>query len=411
MLKLKSLLLFAFPVIIMASDLSEIVQKVQNNEMIQSMNYAVLAQSKASEAIVAAAFPKVTANYMYQYIGEDQRGLFDPEHSGSIEASAVLFSGFRLTEGTKAQDNRVYATKESLEFQKEKFSLSAINLYFNMKTVQANIDARIQKEKQFENELTRLERFFEAGSITEDKVEQVRAALAMTKYELEFLKQNYQELAFSLETLTGKQITSVGDATLLERSVESKEESHEINSIEYEIKALGHDAKVKTAGYWPSVIIKDTYTKNEFYETDLPPSMSVPTSTNKIQVLASITLFDFAAKSKDRQIVEMQRQAKKSELAFKRRDADLQKRFASLKLKTVKAKIASSKISEDASKKSFEFIQKQHEANLVDTSIYLDSATQYFNAKSILESAKYEYQMALANYYFYNNTPLAEMIK
>ena len=411
MRNLKSLLLLMMPIAIIASDLQEIVKKVQNNEMIESLDYVVKAQQEGYDAIIATSLPKLKANYMYQYIGENDRSLFDTQHSASIEASVVLFSGFRLIEGKKAQKSRIEATKESREFQKEKFSLNAINLYFNMKSVQASIDARKQKEKQFENELTRLERFYAVGSVTQDKVEQVRAALAMTRYEIEFLKQNYQELALSLESLTGQSMTAIGDSTLIDKSIESKETSHELTSIEYDIKALGHDAKIKTADYWPSIVIKDTYTKNEFYEADLPPDLTIPTTTNKIQLMASITLYDFSTKSKERQIVEMQRQAKKSELDFKKRDNELKKRFASTKLNTVKAKLRASKASLDASKKSFEFIAKQQEANLVDTSVYLDSASQFYDAKAILKSAEYEYQMALANYYFYNNIPLMEMIK
>ncbi len=410
MRSLNYLLFLTLPVVLMASDLHDIVKRVQSNEMIESTEYVLKSQKEGYDAIVATSLPKLTANYSYQYIGEKDRGLFDPEHTLNVEASAVLFSGFRLSEGKKAQRSRIDSTKETLAFQKERLSLNAIDLYFKMKSIQANIDARKQKEKQFENELNRLKRFYDAGSITEDRVEQVRAALAMTKYEIEFLKQNYQELGLSLESLSGDSIKEIGDGELVDKSVKSDKPSHEINSLEYDIKALSHDAKIKTAEYWPNLILKDTYTKNEFYDSNIE-GLSIPATTNKIQLVASMTLYDFSAKSKERQIVQMQRQAKKSELDFKKRDNDLKKRFAQTKLQTLKAKIKASEISLDASKKSFDFIAKKQKANLVDTSVYLDAATQYYDAKSILESAGYEYQSALANYYFYNNIPLLEMIK
>lgn len=410
---MKKILILLLPLSIVASDLQEIVSKVQSNEMINSLNYVVKAQENERDAIVANYLPKIKANFMYQYIPENNRGLFDPEHSTGLEASAVIFDGFKRSESIMAQNSRIDSTKEGLKHQIELYSLNAVNLYFNIKTLQANIDARKQKEKQLENDLARLERFYEIKSITEDKVELVRAALAITRYEIEFLKQNYQELELSLETLTGETIKVVGSATLIDKTVESSENSHELSSLEYEIKALRHDAKTKTAQYWPSVIVKDTFTSNQYYEADtsLPFDISLPSNTNKVQILASMTLFDFFAKSKERQIIQMQRQAKKSEYSFKKRDSDLKKRFAIVKLQTLKAKIAASELSLKASKKSFEFIDKKQKANLVDTSIYLDAASQFYNAKSILEASKYEYQMALANYYFYNNIPLMEMIK
>ena len=409
MIKLKSLLLFIFPAVVMASDLADIVSDAQNSEMIDSLGYIVKAQTKGRDAIESNYLPKIKADYMYQYLGDNDKGFVDVEQSLNIEASAVIFDGFRNSQSVKAQENLISSTKENMAYQKELLSLNAINLYFSIKTIQASIQAGTQKAKQLENDLVKLERFFKAKSVAEDKVEEVRAALAMTNYEIVYLKQNYQELIFSLETLTGKIISSIGDSTFVDKTVESEDKYHDINSIEYEIKALEYDSKTKTAQYWPSVMIKDTFSNNTYYE--LPSGVAIPTSTNKVQILASMTIFDFFAKSEESQVIEMQRQAKRSELSFKKREKEVKKRFAKVKLETLKAKISASEISFESSKKSFEFMKKRYEANLVDTSIYLDASSKLYKAKSIASGAKYEYQMALANYYFYNNIPLLEMIK
>lgn len=411
MAKFKTLLLLALPLSIMAGDLKDIVKNVQSNELVESLGYFIKSQEHGRGAIVSHSLPKIKASYMYQQINEEQRGLFDPETSAALEASMLLFDGFKSMESYLAQSSRIDSTKESLELKKEQLALESINLYFNIKTIQANIDARMQKEKQFQNDLKRLERFYSARIITKDKVDQVRAALAMTQYEINYLQQNAQELKFSLESLSGVGIDKLGDASLIDNTVEQNGQNHELLSLKHEIDALEHDAKVKTAEYWPNVVIKDTFTTNKFYESSASIGYAPPEATNKIQLAVSITLWDTFAKSKERQIINMQKEAKRSELAFKQRDNDLKKRFALIKLETIKSKISSSQIALEASEESFEYISKQHEANLVDTSIYLDSAAKLYDSKSILEGAKNEYQMALANYYFYNTIPLLEMIK
>lgn len=423
---MKKLWLFALPLSVMASDLKDIVQKVQNSEMIQSIDFAVQAQQKGRDAVVANYLPKVEASYMYQYIHEDHRGPFDPMQSGNIEASFVAFDGFRRSETLASQSSKIKATKQTKAQQQESMSFNAINLYFSMKSLQSNIEAKKQKQKQFKYELTRLERFFKGGSVTIEKVEQVRAALAMTSYEISFLQQNFEDLALRMESLTGTAVTTVGNASFIDKTIESKEQSHEIKALEYEVKALNHEAKAKTAAYWPTIVIKDVVAGSQFYENEssssgdpqtdaivaaMGDSFAMATFSNKLQVAASITVWDFFAKSKERQAVQLQKSAKQSELDFKKRDTLLKQKFANIQLKTVKAKIASSKQNVEASKKNYEFISKQQEVNLVNSSTYLDATTQYYNAKAMLSAAQNEYQIALANYYFTNAIPLMEMIK
>ncbi|KIM09323.1 MAG: hypothetical protein KU28_01480 [Sulfurovum sp. PC08-66] len=420
---MKRLWLVALPLLVNASDLKEMVQAVQSNELVKSLSYAVEAQQAVKGATISGYLPKLVGSGVYQIVAEDQRSMMDYDYAGNLEASAILFDGFRREHTLMAQDQNIQSAQENYAHQKESLTLNAIKLYFSMKSTLANIDAKQQKREQLVNEVERMEKFFNAGSISEDKLEQIKASLAMTEYELTLLRQNYQDMAFSMQTLTGKKIDSIGEASLVDIDAPYTHAplTHELQALMHNVEALGHESITKTAAYWPSLLLKDTFQATHYFETDtssIPANMSFladlfsfPATSNKLQLQASMTLFDFFSKSQERQASQMQKMAKESELAYKKRDLSLKQQLSLIELRTIKSKIVSSSQSLVASQKSYEFIDKRFKANLVDSSTYLDALTQFYQSKAMLAAAQNEYQVALANYYFNHAIPLMEKIK
>lgn len=412
---MRILALFILPWLVEAQTLQDVLTKVGKNDLVKSLEYAEKAQEHGLQAIKSAYMPKLEASSMYSYIDEDQRGLFDPELSNQLEASVVLFDGFRRYNSISAQKKQVGASREQTLHQTELLSFNAVKLYFGILTLKSNIIAKEQKHKQLQEEVHRLEQFFQVGSLSEDKVEQIKAAYAFTQYELVLLKQKNQEMQLTLATLTGEVETAFDQAHFKKPAKKVTGTTHELKATQFSIDALSHNAKTKTAGYWPTLLLKDTFSNTLFYESNLalPAGMelTLPETTNKIEVVAQMKLWDFFSSSNEKSALLLQKKAKEEELNYKKRTLKMQQKLASMQIDTGIQKMQAAEQSLKSSQKSYHFIKERFSANLVDNVTYLDALSTYTEAQAMLAASQNDYEVALANYYFQHGIPLKEKLQ
>ncbi|MDH5464832.1 MAG: TolC family protein, partial [Thiovulaceae bacterium] len=350
---MRYLYLLLLPLVSFGNTLPSVIEKVQHNDIMKSMHYITKAQKKALSSIKSAYLPKLSANALYSYLSEDQRSFIDPETTASLEASFVLFDGFKRYHSLKAQNNQVKVSKEQALHQRETLTFNTIKLYFSLLSLQANINAKEQKRKQLIEEVLRLEKFFQAGSISEDKLEQIKAASAMTEYELALLHQNYHDITLTLSTLADVIIDSPVIAHLKSPNFTQKGTTHELKAVAKAITALKHQAQVKTADYWPTIILKDTFSTTAYYDVASALPIEFPASTNKIQLVAQMTLFDFFGKSHEKESLLLQKKAKEADLSFKKRDLTMKQKLAKIQIETSIKKINAARQSLKSSEKSF----------------------------------------------------------
>ena len=399
------------PIFMSAMDLSALLEKVQNNDLVQSKKSLKSLQMTKLETIQAAYLPKIQTEGIYSYLRDEDKGLFDPESSISVSASYMLFDGFKKRDLVRAQEHRLRASEDRLAYEKERLSLDAVKLYFQLRTQKVVIEASKQKIRQLQSEVIRLEKLFKAKIVAEDVFESIKASLAMSEYELQRQKQDYSYLRFSLGSLAGEAFDSAKEGGFVETQTVSVSLTKDISAQENELKALQWQGDAQTSVYLPQVVIKDTYSSTQYYESDLSlPGFDLPENNNKFQLLLSWTLVDFGTKSKERQQIYLQKKAMNEELNYYKKSLKSRQELAKMELLTSKKKIRSARQNLKASQKSFDFRKKRFNANLIDSTIFLDALTRFTQAKALYEQSKNDYEIAKANYYFNHNIALKEKL-
>ena len=398
-----------------AVTLSEVLERVNKSDLALSYHYSAKADEAKLSSVKAAYLPKVEANYIYSYLPDEYIGPFDPKQSGQLTAQAVLFDGFARYNRIKAADKNAKAAQLNATYQIQSLALNALTLYFNILSLDADIKATKQKQKQLQNETRRLEQFYKAKTLSEDKLEEIKAALAMSNYELAIKRQNRKELGFALESIVGQKLDTLKPTTLKEPDFKEEQLPLNLKAQAQSIEALYHQAKAQSSRYLPTIIIKDTLQGVEYYPSNLnfPPSLAItfPSVTNKIQLIAKMTLFDFFKSSHEKEELMLKKLSAQKALDYKKHDHALKKQLARIKLQTSKERIASAHSSFQASKKAYDYIKKRYKAHLVDSSRYLNALSQLSRSQALLSRAKNDYQIALANYYFTVAKNLKEMIQ
>lgn len=410
----KLILLLSLPLLGYAITLSEILEGVAKNGLIQSSKLSTQAQKHAYEATKSAYWPSLKAQAAYSYVAESERSFIDTQYSGALTASLVLFDGFKRGHLIDAQKQRYEAMKAYSKQTLQEISLQAVTLFFNLRSLQSSMEATRQKIEQLKREVQRLERLFSVRNVREDELEEMKAAQAMAEYELLKQQQESLTLSYTLQTLTGKEITQLGRAHFTEPKEPSQKVSFDIQAKRFETQALKHQAEVQTASYWPTLLLRDTLSGTQYYASELSlgaTTFTLPETTNKVELVASLTLVDFGAQSQQRQKLYLQHKAKASELAYKEQEIDHKRKLAHVQLQTARAKIASAELTLKASKKSYEFRKRGFKANLLDSTVYLDALTRYFEAKALYDRSQNDYEVAKASYYFYYAINLKEKLQ
>lgn len=393
-----------------AQSLNELLPRVAQSDLIEAMSYQTQSQEKTLASIKGAYLPKVTLASVYNNIPENQRSFVETERTYQAEASVVLFDGFRRHNTISAQKYSVEATKEQMLHTQAELELNTVKLFYGMLSIQAQQEAKAQKIKQLKQEVVRLERFFNAGQISQDVLEQIKTAYAMTQYEHVLLDQQYQEMQLGLEMLTRASITTLEPSSFKAPTITHEGTTHELKAADRTIEALYHSARTKTADYWPTLLLKDTFSMMEYYPMQMQ-GITLPTQANKIQVVAQMTLFDFFSKSNEKATALLQQKAKTKERDYKKLQLQTQQKLAVLTIKTSQQKLQAAEQSLISAQKSYDFIQKRFAARLVDNVTYLEALSSFTQAKALLESSKHDVHIAYANYYFQHGLPLQEQLQ
>lgn len=395
-----------------ATNLHEIIDLVKKSDLAQSQSYQAASSAASLSAAKRAYLPKFEASYMYSYLAKEHRSFLDPEQSGSISASMVLFDGFGRYHNISAASSAAKAADLNARNEVDNLTLNAIKLYYNILTLDQSIAASKQKELQLKDDVARLEKLYASQTLSEDKLQDIKAAYAMTQYQRILEEQNREELAFSLQSLTHHPLEHLEISHFKEPDFTEKGLPLDIQAQEQNIQALYHQAQAKSSSYWPTILLKDTLSGTEYYPSNLSGiGITIPTVTNKLQIVAQMTFFDFFSKSKEKEALMLKKLSAEKALSYKKRDEDLKQKLAKIKLQTSQKQIAAAKSSLEAAQKSYDYTQKRYAVNLVDSGVYLDALTQLTQSKAMLSSAENAYQIALAEYYFNFSQNLKEKIQ
>ena len=159
----------------------------------------------------------------------------------------------------------------------------------------------------------------------------------------------------------------------------------------------------------PTIFVEDSYSTYEY--DGLNPAFDMVDEQNKVTVGVSLTLFDFFAKSKEKEALMLQKMKLQSQYAYQKDKAKRELALAFQSLSTAKSSIDAAPERMVAADKTYEYVNKKFQANVVDNVTYLDALSEKYEAMAMYNRSLNQYEYEKAAYYFYASKDIKEFVR
>jgi outer membrane protein TolC len=414
----KLLILLTLSSALLASNLTQLIEEAQSNELVEVYQAKLDANTKSYEAVKSSYLPKVE-------IGAS--GMFsspvDPMGAGQVynayaKASFVILDGFKRKNTLQEKGKLKESSRYDLAQAKKDISLNVTTLYFNIHITQADINSLEQSKKQLQEQLYQQKKFYQARLTTQDNVARIEAEIANMDYNIEVKKYNLDELTTLLHTLTNVQNINL-DAQHKQKIKEPIDiEAQELDALK-SMESLADSALYKAeqldSANYPTIVLSDKYSYTQYEDDNLKdlgfPNFERLDSQNVLMLSLNMNLFDFGVTSKQREAALSQRGAMLSEIAYKQKELDADVKLALRAIEKSKKLLYAAKLAKEASNTSYEIVQKKYKARVVDYVKYLDALSNKTDADAKYNRAQGSLQISYANYYYHAGFDIKEYIK
>lgn len=409
------ILIFLFSISVFASNLTELIENAQKNELVDVYRSKLDSSKKSYEATSSAYLPKIELGGSGQLFSPS-----DPMGAGKIynayaQASLVLLDGFRRKNMLDEKDKLIKASKYDLSQVKKDISLQVSTIYFNLQIVHSDILSLEQTKKQLQEQLNQQKKFFEARLTTEDNVASIEAAVANMDYKIEVKKYQYDELKTQLHTLTNIDIDELEKQHIKEPINIKTQEKDSIRSLQAQAESVKYKAEQLDSENYPTIVLSDKYSYTQ-YEDDNLEALGIPgferiNSQNTLILSLKMNLFDFGATTKQKEAALSEKNALLSQLAYKKKQMNADVKLALRAIDRTKKLLYASKLSQAASKRTYEIVHKKYKAGVVDYVKYLDALSNKTESDAQYNRALGTLEISYAKYYHSVGLDIKEYIK
>ncbi len=411
MKKLLILLIGAGSAAMAAQTLSQLIESAQQNDLVRAYVQRETSAALNRDALRAGYMPRIDLGGSAGFV--DEKGTMDvgETYVGYAKASVVVFDGFKRENALDELRERMAARSFDLSGYKKSVALEVTQAYFNLQSVRGDIAAQEQSKKQLEEELSRQKRFLEAHIVTDEAVARIEAALANAAYDIAELRYREDELMATLKMLSGVNVEGVEPATLRLPHEEAPIENDAIAALRHNALATRYAAEQQNAHYYPTLMVEDTYSFYDYQNyTDTFPIERVD-KQNRLQVVATMNLFDFFSASKAKESVMAQKYALDAQIAYESKRVDTNIALSRKGIARAEALMEAAEAALRASERTFETVEKKYHANIVDYVKYLDALYQKSKAQAQYTRAQNAMQLAYALYIYHAGFDIKEYVK
>ena len=410
----KRLWLLMFPALICAQDLSSLITSAQkNNQLLKASALQVASKHKALESQKSAYYP--TLDVGGAYVTFDKVSAFQPGNTLNLFAKAGvdLFDGFRKSAQVKQKKSLFQASRYDLAYAKKSLSLDIVHDFYHIKSAQAQLKALQEKSKQLQADIKKVKKFKAAGLASQDYVDKLHAAYEANNYGIESLKFSIKSLKNYLALKIGTPIDILEDATLLNPTDLAYTPSEAIKSLEKQAQSITQGAKALGSIYYPQVRLEDTYGYYDYSRDDGLRKFGIEQvdKQNKLSVVANIRLFDNGSVKKQKQALQIQKQALQQKIDFQKAQEKIRYNLSLEALQTAKLNIQSAQSALKAAQSVYKSIKAKFNVGIVDQVTYLDALSQKTASQARFQKAQNDYEIAKADYYFTANKNIKDYIK
>ena len=410
----KLLLLTIVPALLFGDDLKSLLDFAKkNNNLVNASKISVLSKEKEVQSATSNYYPTVDVSAFYKR--DDDPSPFQPgtTYGASANVGFDIYDGGKKSYTKKQKVNEKKSASYTYQDTKKSILLAITQDYYNLKSLQASLEATIEGSKAVKAQLERVRHFYEADLATSDDVDRLASAYESSLYAIDSTKFQITTLHKKLELEVGKKIESLKDSSFEKSLLQSKEALDSIQSLRYSKTALQNFSETIDSYYYPTIRIEDTYTVYGYQDKPNLGSLPIQYLDNQNEIMATVgmRLFDFGAIKEQKEAVKLQADALNQQIIYKSKEQQMQLELASQRIKTAKRNIKSAKSALKAAKSALKTITEKYNAGIVDNVVYLDALSSKTKAKARYEKSLNDLEIAYAIYYYYNNKDLEEFVK
>ncbi|MFT5660919.1 MAG: outer membrane protein [Sulfurimonas sp.] len=403
-------IVLVLPVFIYAEGLKSLLDYAhQNNQLVSSKELTQQSKLREVDSKKSAYYPTVDVGGFYQNLNEKTTGLAGDTYSGFAKVGVDLYDGGSKSALLKQKRDEYKASSHDVSDMKKSISLSVMQNFFGIKSLEATLSSREEAHKSLKAQLDRMNAFYDAALATKDDVDRLQAAYDTNVYEMESVKLQILSSKLNLSLQVGKKITSLDKSSFNENIENNLEVMDAIQSLEYSKQALHNYSESIDSAYYPQIRLEDTYSLYSYSDTDTFHPKGVD-NQNKLMVSLNLRLYDNATLKSSKQAVAISSQALSAQIEYKTLEQEMLHELALARINTNKIKIKSALSALEAAKSAFHTIEQKYTAGIVDNVAYLDALTSKTSAMSLYETSLNDAQIAYGQYYYYAGKNLEEFI-
>ena len=408
----KIYLMFLTPLFLYSQNLEELVNLSINNKIVSSSKQSLESIKDEYESVKSGYLPSLDIGATHAITDEETTSVAKNSSKAYGSISYELYDGGKKSDTYDSYESTIKSNQESLEALKNEISLDVITKYYNYLSYISQKEAKLKEIEQLDSQLTRLSRFLDAGTTTQDEVEKIISTLENSKVTLQEIELEMITILHNLEYITGQKVSIDIGSSIKEPENEIKTDSRaDLKAKEYAIESKLSNARSEKSANLPTITLDNTYTyydpnyDNKSYQNNALEHQNILSANLKWNLFSfGETKYKYESKFKEYL-------SSKLTYEYERNKADIDLQLAIKAYEISKSKIKSSQANLKAATTAYEIIKSQYENGLVDNISYLTSLSEKFAALSQLKKSQNDLEIKKANILYHSGKKLGEYIK
>lgn len=408
----KIYLMFLTPLFLYSQNLEELVNLSINNKIVSSSKQSLESIKDEYESVKSGYLPSLDIGATHAITDEETTSVAKNSSKAYGSISYELYDGGKKSDTYDSYESTIKSNQESLEALKNEISLDVITKYYNYLSYISQKEAKLKEIEQLDSQLTRLSRFLDAGTTTQDEVEKIISTLENSKVTLQEIELEMITILHNLEYITGQKVSIDIGSSIKEPENEIKTDSRaDLKAKEYAIESKLSNARSEKSANLPTITLDNTYTyydpnyDNKSYQNNALEHQNILSANLKWNLFSfGETKYKYESKFKEYL-------SSKLTYEYERNKADIDLQLAIKAYEISKSKIKSSQANLKAATTAYEIIKSKYENGLVDNISYLTSLSEKFAALSQLKKSQNDLEIKKANILYHSGKKLGEYIK
>ena len=404
--------IFLVPLFLSAQNLEELVNLSIQNKLVDSSQKSLDSIKDEYESVKSGYMPSLDVGAGHSTTDKETAGV--PKNSSKVYGSLSyeLYDGGKKSDTYDSYEQSIKGSEQSVEALKNDISLNVINYYYTYLSYISQKDAKIKEIEQLESQLTRLSRFLDAGTTTEDEVQKIISRLENSKVTLQEIELEMITITHNLEYITGQSVSIDAGSNVkeLENNVQT-DLRFDLKSTEFNLESKLASARSVKSANLPIITLDNTYTyydsnfDNSTYESNAIDHQNILSANLKWNIFSfGETKYKYESKYKDYL-------SSKSKYEYEKNKANVDLQLALKAYDISKAKIKSSEANLKAATTAYDVIKSKYESGLIDNVSFLTSLSEKYTALSQLKTSQNDLEIKKAKIIYYSGKKLEEYIK